>query len=131
MITPAMIYWIGILDSVKTVLYILTGLTVISAFLLWIGCFVYYMNGDNPPHAIKKGAKAATFAFLLSVTISCTTPSTRLAAAMYLVPAVVNNESVQAIGGSALEGLRLLTEDWLRDLADARKESQNSQGSSL
>jgi len=136
MITPAMIYWIGILDEVKESF---RGSTLILLFFaLFTGFFLIITtvgatgNRENEAKkTFKKSFCIAACLLLLCSSVSTFLPSSRLAAAMYMVPAIANNEDVQAIGSNSIEALRLLTEDWLRDLADVKKDSKISQESSL
>lgn len=131
MITPAMIYWVGILDSIScalTFIALLFGAIVVVCGIVWM------VESDFNKEKARL-AKKATVCMFFCCLILCLTnafiPSTRLAAAMYVVPAIANNENIQAIGSNSLEALRLLTEDWLRDLADVKKNAQGSQGSAL
>lgn len=42
-------------------------------------------------------------------------PSSKTIAAMYVLPAIVNNEHIQNATGNTLEFLEKLTKDWLKD----------------
>ena len=84
--------------------------------ILWI---IRHIDGDDTSLA-RKATLGIGACFFVLVIANALIPSTRLAAAMYIVPAVVNNENVKAIGDNSLEALRLLTEDWLRELAESK-----------
>ena len=49
-------------------------------------------------------------------------PDTKLLAAMYIIPAVVNNEKVATMGTNLLETLTALTNKWMKDIV---KEDNN------
>ena len=105
MITPWTIYWIGILDSVSTFLTMVTTISSVSVIPFAI---------TEKWRLIKVAISIAAFCGLVATVI----PSSKLAAAMYIVPAVANNEDVRAIGGNSLKALRKLSEEWLLELAD-------------
>lgn len=66
---------------------------------------------------IKRGIAA----WLVIVALALITPSGKTVAAMYLVPKIVNNEQLTEIAGNSMEALRLLTKDWLNNLAKENK----------
>ena len=78
-----------------------------------------HIDGDDTSLA-RKATLGMGACFFVLVIANALIPSTRLAAAMYIVPAVTNNEDMKAISGNSLEALRLLTEDRLRELAESR-----------
>ena len=124
MITPWTIYWIGILDSISCVLTLLAFLFGIIA----IPCGIAWMVESDFHEEKARVAKKATACMFFCCLIFCLTnafiPSTRLAAAMYIVPAVANNEDVKAIGGNSLKALRKLSEEWLLELAGEENEDK-------
>lgn len=119
MITASTIYWIGILDSVGATLTFLAFVLVIPISIFSFLWGMRHLEGDDTSF-VRKVALSIGACFFVLVIVNALIPSTRLAAAMYLVPAVVNNEDVKAIGDNSLEALRLLTEDWLRELAESK-----------
>lgn len=126
MITPWTIYWIGILDSVKDTMVSALAIGTI-AFVLWlIALFIVY--ADDAEEKTKATTKKMTIIIgsiiVALLTIKPFIPSTKHAAAMYIVPAIANNENVQAIGSNGLEGLRILTEEWLQGLTETDEKTQ-------
>ena len=123
MITPWMIYLVGILDSVVCFFRIMAGLLGVALFVLFGATPM--LEDLNMKITVTKGLlfKIAV-ALVLCGAISAVTPSSKLAAAMYVIPAVANNEDMKAIGGNSLEILRKLTEQWLLELNDGKKESE-------
>ena len=118
MITPMQMYWLLKLDD------IITGCALMC--IVFVGCvlfsalaFCYAKDMKN-----KKVGKYASIAFLLSVmgliffsAVTVFLPSTKQMAAIYVVPAIVNNERVQNIGNKTLdisEDLLELTEQYLQ-----------------
>lgn len=130
MITPWMIYAIGILDSVGNLLLVLGA--VASGLLILFALFWVIVVEDYPHHTgtAKNAMRFLLPCALICLTLSAFLPSTRLAAAMYIVPAVASNEDLRAIGGNSLEALRKLTEQWLRELGEEKRNSP-TQGRSL
>ena len=121
MITPGMIYLIGILDSIKS-------FCLFSSVLLGVGAFATFLECvDDENNKKRFGKWRIRLAVLSLIGFLCLTtiPSTKLAAAMYVVPVIANNENVKAIGGNSLEALRKLTEQWLRELNGNGKPSDH------
>ncbi len=121
MITPGMIYLIGMLDNISEAL---VPILMFSLMFLMIGVAAWVTNIDENKRISNFGKRAATIALtvlLVSGFIKILLPSTKLAAAMYVVPVIVNNEDVKAIGGNSLEVLRKLTEQWLLELNGKNK----------
>ena len=125
MITPSTIYFIGILDSVNT---FFTIITVLSCFALSIFIFAYFINEFNiqEENKLKKIIFSLLGSTLISGLISVFTPSSKVAASMYIIPAIVNNENIQAIGNNSLEGLRKLSEQWLKELSNGKSKTKES-----
>ena len=122
MITPWMVYFIGILDDIAG---LFKNGAVLSATVLVLGGMFSPMLADMdimPFAKMKKMLLVALAAFAICGSLAAFTPSTKLAAAMYIIPAVANNEDMKAIGGNSLEALRKLTEQWLLDLGGGEKE---------
>jgi len=80
-------------------------------------CIICFAGFD-----IASEAKRAKFALKITIpiTIVCGfiavfVPSSKTIAAMYVLPAIVNNEHIQNSTGNALEALENLTKEWLKD----------------
>ena len=116
-VTPMMIYLIGIADHVRDFsvlfLFIFTGI-----FLVFL--IRYLVDGDKIPHL-------GTLAFLTGLLslILIFTPSSKTLAAMYVIPAVVNNEQIQNIGKNGLESLELLTKQWVDELREGKSKKDD------
>ena len=107
-VTPLMIYLIGVADHVR-VFFVLSLLIIAGTFLLFLA---RYLVED------KKVPCFGTLAFLTALFSSLIifTPSSKTLAAMYVIPAVVNNEQIQNIGKNGIESLELLTMQWVGEL---------------
>ena len=126
MITPATIYFIGILDGLVNTLEVIA----IAAGMTFVICgIVWGMQADlgKDTDILRKFCLGGMASCIVCMFFMTFTPSSKLAAAMYVVPAIANNENVQAIGSNGLEALRKLTEDWLREL-NGEKKPQDKEG---
>lgn len=107
-VTPMMIYLIGIADHVRDFsvlfLFIFTGI-----FLVFL--IRYLVDGDKIPYL-----RTLAFLIVLFSSLLIFTPSSKTLAAMYVIPAVVNNEQIKNIGKNGLESLELLTKQWVDEL---------------
>ena len=116
-VTPLMIYFIGIADHVRdfsvVFLFIFTGI-----FLVFL---TRYLVED------KKVPCFGTLAFstVLFSFLSIFTPSSKTLAAMYVIPAVVNNAQIQNIGKNGLESLELLTKQWVDELREGKSKKDD------
>ena len=116
-VTPMMIYLISIADHVRD--FSLVSLFIISfIFLLFLA---RYLTDD------KKVPCLGTLAFLTGLLslILIFTPSSKNLAAMYVIPAVVNNEQIQNIGKNGLESLELLTKQWVDELREEKSKKDD------
>lgn len=124
-ITPAVVYAIGILDNVTAAsggMMFMAGF-VAMASIIWMFCALDSGSTYHIQNA-KRMLLGAICIFLIFGAVHTLLPSTRLAAAMLLVPAIANNEDVQQIGGNSLEALRKLTEQWLIELQSEKPKSK-------
>lgn len=116
-VTPLMIYLIGIADHVRDFsvlfLFIFTGI-----FLVF---FIRYLaDGDKIPYL-----RTLAFLTVLFSSLLIFTPSSKTLAAMYVIPAVVNNEQIQNIGKNGLESLELLTKQWVKELREEKSKKDD------
>lgn len=116
-VTPMMIYLIGMADNVKD-FSVLSLLFITFIFLVFL-CR-YIVEGDKIPHLGTLTFLAALFSSLLFFT-----PSSKTLAAMYVIPAVVNNEQIQNIGKNGLESLELLTKQWVDELREGKSKKDD------
>ena len=127
-ISPLEIYLISLADKVRAF-----SETAIFLSFLFIGILsVFWVIGKNESckteddeKSLKKLGiylKRITICFICCVLINVFTPSSKTIAAMYLIPAIVNNEHIQNSTSNALKMLEELTKEWLEDFI--KKESK-------
>ena len=107
-VSPLMIYLIGVADHVRE-------FSVVSMFII-SGIFLVFLA-----RYLVEDKKVPCFGTLASLTVLFSsliifTPSSKTLAAMYVIPAVVNNEQIQNIGKNGIESLELLTKQWVYEL---------------
>ena len=113
MITPSTIYWIGTLDSIIMASSIV-GLLAYVVGLIGIGIFVGGKIGQDKD-CLRASLWINGIAWpiaILAICIAVFTPSSRGASAMYVVPAIVNNEKVQDVGNKMYD----LAIEWMEEL---------------
>lgn len=111
-VTPLMIYLIGVADHVR-VFFVLSLLIIAGTFLLFLARYI--VEDKKVPCFGTLAFSTVLFSFL-----SIFTPSSKTLAAMYVIPAVVNNEQIQNIGKNGLESLELLTKQWVYELREGK-----------
>ena len=103
-ITPFEIYLITRLDVVFNLAMVLASLSGATFILILIG----WLIDDNICFDAKKRRqtlKRAVPVFIVSVLVACFCPTTKQAAAMYAIPAIVNSKVIQHDVPKALEEL--------------------------
>lgn len=105
-------YILVILGNVRTMLGISTAILGVAAFAFTI---VYYdpLIHDKE-RLIAKPRNILIPLFVISGMFLSLLPSTKQAAAIILLPAIVNNEQIQTTVGNGLDLMELTTE-WLKD----------------
>ena len=115
------IYFISLADKVRTF-----SETAIFLSFLFIGILsIFWLIAKNESckteddeKVIKKLSiylKRIAICFICCILINIFTPSSKTIAAMYLIPAIVNNEHIQNSTSNALKMLEELTKEWLED----------------
>lgn len=118
MITPMQMYWLLKLDDIGTLCSLSVGLMV----AVMVFSLLAYINEEEK--SIKKkatvGFVCGFFGFGLFGMVLTFLPSTKQMAAIYVVPAIANNEKIQQIGGKTLDisnQLLDLTKEYLESKA--------------
>jgi hypothetical protein len=110
------------LDSLCTVLCITAFLLIAVLIALIVSYGVSKMDCDDDfagkcLQGFKKTLLPAVVFALLAVAV----PTQKEAAAIYLIPKLVNNEQVQDIAGKSLDILTLKLNEWVADLTPSEK----------
>ena len=106
------------IDAITEVIIFLGGLTSAIFFTFWmIGkSESYKTEGDEKVlQRLWKFFKISTTCVICSILIHTFVPNSKTIAAMYLIPAIVNNEHIQNSTSNALKMLEGLTKEWLED----------------
>lgn len=114
--TALEVYLIGILDNIHAMLgySILASIAAMGA--VGIAVLLNCQDISDIPNGFWKHAKRAMLVLMFLVAGKVLLPDTKLLAAMYIIPAVVNNEKVATMGTNLLETLTALTNKWMMDV---------------
>lgn len=111
------IYFLGVLDMAREIFGAVAGICFTVAGLLGVFMFIDDSFGDYSSCKVS-WLRRCFIAAVIFGTLFVVTPSSKTVAAMYVVPAIVNNEQLQGIAGNSLKALEKLTQKWLKDLAE-------------
>lgn len=110
------VYLIGILDSIHAMLGVSIFASILVIGTIGIAVFECCHDSSDIPDGFWKYAKRTLLILIFLVVSKTLLPDTKLLAAMYIVPAVVNNEKVATMGTNLLETLTALTNKWMKDV---------------
>lgn len=129
------IYWITRLDSLNLMFWLITILSFLVALLLAcvaagfsVSSFESYswvtdaMRAERLHNAkiFKRWAILVTIFSVIVGWTSCFIPTTKQAAAIYLLPKIANNEQVKQMPDKAAQLLNGKLDEWLDDLRDKK-----------
>ena len=117
-VTPSQIYWISTFDSIIHAGCILGILSLVGAIIGMV--MLVYAISDNDDYTGKAGLFAVCVAApiaIVSISLAVFLPTSRTAAAMYIVPAIANNEKVQDVGNKLYD----LAVEWMHELKPGKK----------
>lgn len=116
-ITPSLIYFISTIGTLKyiciVILIVLVILSLIIGIVVWIESPNYYYE-DNKKIPICVGIILSIF-LLLSTLL----PSSKTVCAMYIIPVIANNKTIQEIPNELLDLAKL----WLVELKPIKTNS--------
>lgn len=119
MITGWDIYWITRLDAIRHVTDLIAFISGL-AMLLGIAWYFFELFEDGKQlWVVKHILKVVIPVFLVALICSVVPPTTKEAAAIYLLPKIVNNEQVQKLPDNAVKFLNVKLEAWIKDMAGA------------
>ena len=118
-VTPSMIYWISAFDNMREVAVPISVIGMIAGVIATIMYGVTKALEDEDDCAkAAAGVQDPVLkrfvgpAVAVSLAILAFAPSSKTLAAMYIVPAIANNEKVQDVGNKLYE----LSVEWLEEL---------------
>ena len=130
------IYWITRLDGIEALLtacIIFSSAFTVVRLMLWAIPAACRYSKDNPAEreendgytigekqALVMGQKIklAPIVLAISIALIILIPNLKEAAAIYLIPKMVNNENVQELPNDATKLLRLKLNEWINDLTE-------------
>ena len=116
------IYLIDVVHNIENlaeVALFVSSLVIAVAILIFINERNSYDTDENLVAVARKSMKYAFITILIVVPLMLFIPSKSTMVAMYVVPKVVNNETIQGISDNSLELLNELTKKWLHDAKEA------------
>jgi predicted membrane protein len=129
MITSWDIYWITRLDGINVALSVIIGWVIAASIIGGVGYYTWIFDsclGDKERHWKRYKMLAVSLISLIMVliTLLLLTPTTKEAAAIYLVPKIANNEQVQKLPDNAMKLLNGKLEEWVSDFDEKKGESK-------
>lgn len=117
------IYWITRINAIDDFFEVVGGVSIFFCIILIIAyCVSRGMSADmqddeysgfNKP--VKLWAKVCGIVGSVCIILAILTPNLKEAAAIYLIPKIVNNENVQELPNDATKLLRLKLDEWIND----------------
>ena len=108
------IYWLIIIGRLHELFIVLAFLSVFAIIAWELIMFAEYFD-NNGEYAKKKRLLPIKFSFIipLFIILSVFTPKLEEIVAIYLIPKMVNNESIQEIPEKALDLLESQIDKWI------------------
>jgi uncharacterized membrane protein len=129
MITGWDIYWITRLDGINGTLSVFVALAVTALICtaLFYGMWIntgYLTNDDKNTHWgwYKKWLISLSFLIIALSLLVTFIPTTKEAAAIYLIPKIANNEQVQKLPDNAMKFLNGKLEEWVSEFDEKKGE---------
>lgn len=122
MITPMQMYWLLKLDNIMNISTLVFMLSMFAFVLCFVLCAIYEGDGcyEDAYKKLRRVRNVSFWFVLFFGSIMTFLPTTKQLAAIYVIPALANNERVQSIGNKTLdisEDLLKLTEQYLQDVS--------------
>ena len=122
MVTPMQMYWLLKLDDILAISLAIFVLTFVGFVVCLVGAISYKDENyfECEYNKFKTGRNILFWFVLFFGSIVMFVPSTKQMAAIYVVPAIANNEKVQNIGNKTLDisnQLLDLTKEYFEDKA--------------
>ena len=111
-ITPLDIYLVSLADNILSALKVVMFACL---FALLFGANAWGNGNEDERSAAKKFIRRVVATAIASLFLYTAIPNSKTIAAMFVIPAIVNNEHIQNSAGNALGALEELTKQWLKD----------------
>jgi len=121
MITSWDIYWITRLDVIGVFFAVLLICYIAALIVGFIATCAGELWNDDCWPVVKKSWKWGIISFIIFMFVSFFVPSTKQAAAIYLIPKIANNEHVQKLPDNAMRFLNGKFEEWIEDMTKQKK----------
>ena len=121
-ITMLDMYLITRLDNLNNIIVILVVISITVASLVIAGYFIERIdvNENDPLFKKKHIAIVCGIAFVMSLLMAAV-PTANQFAAIYLIPKIANNESVQHIPDKALKVLKGKLDEWIDEQMKSKR----------
>ncbi len=118
--TESTVYWVVMMDNISMAIYLLFGMSLLAALITAVVAGSLADSGDDKDTftMIKAFGVCCAFSLVCLVGVALV-PDTKQAAAIYVLPRVVNNEQLQQLPNKLLE----LSNEWLDELKPRKEES--------
>ena len=111
-ITPFMIYLIGIVDNVHIMGVLVAAISGLVAIFTTVGWLCVAEDEPKVSMSCFKVARISWIVIPVSIVLATMTPSSKTAAAMFVIPAIANNENVKKVAS----GIYDLAVEWMEEL---------------
>lgn len=126
-VTPSMIYWISAFDNIRNIALPIFVIGMIIGILTTL-LYVVSKSLEDEDDCAKATAgvlgpvlkRLVGPVVAISLAILAFAPSSKTLAAMYIVPAIANNEKVQDVGNRLYE----LSVEWLEELKPSTRKGE-------
>lgn len=114
------IYWVTRLDEISIVL---TMVCIACCFaLLWVSFMMIPPIGGSEAALVKRVGRVALLVLVITAMCNSFIPNAKQAAAMIVLPAIVNSDAVQQLPGE----LTILAREWLHELRPTQVSKKDS-----
>lgn len=114
MLTSMDMYWLTRLDSLNTWLWIVVIISGLASMVAVLAAMIATATRDRCAVYLRRIAKYVVTVFFVFGTGSVLVPTTKEMVAIYVVPAIANNEQVRSIPDTALK----LADEYLKQKLD-------------
>lgn len=116
------IYFLGIVSKVEEVtclfsVFIGLGLLLLGFVMVCEVNTSYYKWDDDNVKVLLRWFIRGCYTFAVILGIYFVVPNSKTLAAMYVIPAITQNEQLRHISENSLQALEKLTQKWIQDIA--------------